>query len=99
MKCIGDFVFKGIEERKGGEFKNSRGELIKYDSCYVLKVDEVTPSGIFERKLKIPKDNNSLLEKLRQKKPYDGITVQCDVAFYGGQAKVIPVDLIQQNNK
>ena len=98
MKCLGDFVFKGIEERQGGEFKNSQGQLIKYDSSYVIKVDEVTENGIFERKLKVPKTNVDLINKLKQKKPYEKISLLCDVSFYGSQARVIPVDL-KQNNK
>lgn len=98
MKCVGNFVFKGIEERQGGEFKNAQGQMIKYDSSYVIKVDEVTDNGIYERKLKVPKTNTELINKLKQKKPYENISLLCDVSFYGSQARVIPVDL-QQNNK
>ena len=99
MKCLGDFVFKGIEERQGGEFQNSQGQMIKYESSYVIKVDEITDNGIYERKLKVPKTNVSLINKLKQKKPYDDITLLCDIVLYGSQARVIPIDLQAKDNK
>ena len=98
MVCKGEFVFRGIEKRDGGEFTNDKGELIKYQDAYVLKVDEDTTNGIFERKLKVNKDNSVLLNKIKNIKLYDRICLICDVQFYGSGARVIPVD-IDSNNK
>ncbi len=98
MKCKGEFVYKSIEKREGGSFTNDKGQAINYDMAYVLKVDEVSQNGIFERKLKIDKNNTVLLNKLQNVKPYDKITLICDVSLYGANAKVIPVD-IDSNNK
>lgn len=100
MKCVGEFKFKGLEKRDGGEFTNDKGQNIKYNESYILKVDESTQKGIYERKLKIDVNNTYLLDKLKLKKPYDPIKLVCDITFYGNSVKVIPVDLyIDSNNK
>lgn len=98
MKCKGEFVFKSVEKREGGSFTNDKGQAVNYDMAYVLKVDELTQNGIFERKLKIDKANSVLLSKLQNMKPYDKINLVCDVVLYGANARVIPVD-IDSNNK
>ena len=98
MKCVGEFVFKGIEERQGGEFVNDRGQNIKYDGSYILKVDEKTDKGIYERKLKINKDNITLVNKLKSIEVYKPIKISCDVSFYGNKVTVVPVDLIIDGN-
>ena len=98
MKCKGEFVYKSMEKREGGSFTNDKGQAINYDMAYVLKVDEVSQNGIFERKLKIDKNNTVLLNKLQNLKPYDRIMLICDVSLYGANAKVVPVD-IDSNNK
>ena len=99
MKSIGEFVYKGVDKREGGSFTNANGQAINYDMAYILKVDEITPEGIYERKLKIDKSNTTLLNKLNSLKPYDHINLSCDIVMYGSVARVIPVDLVQQNNK
>lgn len=93
MKSVGEFVFKGIEERAGGEFVNDKGQAIKYDGSYILKVDEKTEKGIYERKLKIAKDNMALVNKLKGIEVYTPIKVECEFAFYGNKVTVIPTDL------
>lgn len=98
MKCKGEFVFKSVEKRDGGSFTNDKGQAVNYDMAYVLKVDELTQNGIFERKLKIDKANSVLLNKLQSLKPYEKINLICDVVLYGANARVIPVD-IDSNNK
>lgn len=98
MKCKGEFVFKSVEKRDGGSFTNDKGQAVNYDMAYVLKVDELTQNGIYERKLKIDKANSVLLNKLQSLKPYEKINLICDVVLYGANAKVIPVD-IDSNNK
>lgn len=99
MQCKGDFIYKSVEKREGGTFTNGNGQDINYDMAYILKVDEVTQNGIYERKLKIDKSNNTLLTKLGQLKPYDHITLLCDIVLYGANARVIPIDLVNSNNK
>ena len=99
MKCKGEFVFKSVEKREGGSFTNQQGQAVQYDMAYVLKVDETNDEGIFERKLKIDKANTVLLNKLRNFKPYDKIILICDVVLYGANARVIPVDIDNSNNK
>ena len=98
MQCKGEFVFKSLEKRDAGTFKNSAGQDINYDMAYVLKVDESTYNGIFERKLKVDKENTTLLNKVKNLKPYDKIFLICDIVMYGSNARVVPIDL-DSNNK
>lgn len=95
MKCKGEFIFKSLEKRESGEFTNDKGETVKYDSCYILKVDEVNGKEINERKLKVNKDNTVLYNKLKDTKPYTAITLEFAVTLYNGNAKVVPVDLVE----
>lgn len=100
MKSVGEFIYKGIEKRSGGEFTNDKGQNIKYNESYILKVDESTEKGIFERRLKIDVNNNYLIDKLKNKKPYESIKLLCDINFFGNNVKVVPVDLyVDSNNK
>lgn len=99
MKCVGNFVFKGIERKDGGEFTNEKGKLVKYDESFVVRLDEVEGDVISERKLKFPIDNTVLYNRLKSLKPYDHITLDLEVVLYNNQAKVIPVGIIDSNNK
>ena len=99
MKARGEFVYKGLEERAGGEFVNEKGQTVKYDSSYVLKVDEVVGNDINERKLKIDKKNVSLVDALKKLNPYAKIVIECDVILYSNNAKVVPVAICDSNNK
>ena len=56
MICKGNFKFKSITKRDGGDFINEMGERIKYKPCFLLKCDELTDKGIFERTFKLPLD-------------------------------------------
>lgn len=90
MKCQGQFKFKGLTKRDGGEFKNSNGDVIKYKESYSLKVDEQTENGIFERQFKIAIDS-PLVNDLSGYELYDNITIYFDVKIYGSRITVIPV--------
>ena len=99
MQAKGKFIFKSLQRKEGGKFTNDKGQEINYNASYELKVDENKNGVINERKLKIPESNNILIEKLNKKNAYDSIDLLCDIDFYGSVAKVIPVDLIDSNNK
>lgn len=99
MVCIGEFIYKGVEKREGGTFTNDKGQNINYDASYLLKVDELTDSGAYERKLKISKDNTMLVDKLKAKKFYEKINLRCEIVFSNSNVRVIPVDLVDSNNK
>ena len=95
MKSVGRFRFKGLEKRSGGSFTNERGQLINYSESYVLKLDEETELGIYERKLKFSADNSTLLGKVQNLAPYSKIDVTCDISFFGNNVKVTPIDIIE----
>lgn len=99
MKCQGKFIFKGIEKRAGGEFVDAQGRNVKYDESYQLKLDEKTEKGIYERRLKVSKDNMLLVQKLEQLEAYTEIELTCEVNFYGNRITVVPVDLVDSYNK
>lgn len=100
MKSVGEFIFRGIEKRDGGKFINDKGQEIEYDAKYVLKVDEIGSDGsINERKLNVDIKNTSLVDKLKQLKPYEKIKIECDIVMYQNTAKVVPVAISDSNNK
>lgn len=95
MKAKGEFVFKGLDKRDGGEFVNDKGQAIKYNESYILKVDEQSEDGsINERRLKIDVNNTILVDRLKKLKAYDKISLECDVLLYQNSAKVVPVAII-----
>lgn len=98
MQARGQFIFKCLERKDGGEFVNEKGQNVKFDASYQLKVDENNNGVINERKLKIPQKNDVLIQKLMKKNTYDSIELLCDVQLYNSMAKVIPVDLIDNSN-
>ncbi|MCI8393308.1 MAG: hypothetical protein HFJ23_05970 [Clostridia bacterium] len=99
MRAKGEFVFKGLEKKDGGEFLNAQGQNIKYDERYILKVDEVVDNDVNERKLKVDVNNTSLVDALKKLKIYDKIVLDCDVLLYQNSAKVVPVAIVNSNNK
>lgn len=99
MICKGKFKFKSIEKREGGEFTNDKGQLIRYESLYVIKVDEQTENGIYERRFKISSSDNVLVSKIQRLSAYDDIEMTFDIQFYGNSTKVVPTDIVGCNNK
>ncbi len=95
MKCKGNFKYKGISKTEAGVFKNDKGEEIKYNASYKIKVDEITDNGINERVLKFPAENDALFQKIITLKPYDDITLDFVVELTNNGCKVTPIDLIQ----
>lgn len=95
MKCTAELIFKSIEKKEGGEFTNEKGQEIKYDGSYILKADEKTSNGIYERRFKIPLNNVSLIESLKSKKAYDSVTIEFDIQMYGNNTRIVPIGILK----
>ena len=93
MKCKSDFIFKCLEKREGGEFTNDKGELVKFASCYTMKVDEVEGEKITERIFKFPTNNQDLYSQLSSLNAYDKISIIFDVVIYRNNARLTPIDI------
>lgn len=94
MKCQGRFVYKELVKKDGGQFTANDGRQINYKPSYLLKVDEVTDKGIYERTFKIPLES-SLASELLEVKPYSDIILEFDVVIFGTNIRVIPTALIE----
>lgn len=90
MKCKGNFKFKGLVKRDGGVFTNNEGKEIKYNESYVLKVDETTPKGIYERSFKIAIDS-PLLKELEFVEAYQDIEIEFEIEIYGSRITLVPI--------
>lgn len=93
MKCVSEFIYKSLEKRDGGKFTNDKGDVIEYSDSYVLKVDELTSKGIYERKFKFPTKNIELVNKLKDINAYSRVQIEFNVELYGSQARVTPTDI------
>lgn len=99
MQCQGKFNYKSLSKREAGEFKNERGQLIKYNESYALKVDEILNGNqVVERVFKFPTSNKSLYDKLSTLQIYDTVTLIFNVELFGSQAKLVPIDISIENN-
>ena len=88
MVSEGVFIFKGIQYKKGGEFTNEKGELVKYNESLVLKFDE---SGKDENgnvtcderfiKIKNLNEKESLINKLKEFAIYNKIKLVFENKF------------------
>ena len=94
MQAVGEFVYKGIETRKAGEFLNDKGDTVKYNEACILKVDEVVDGSINERKLKVDVNNTMLIDKLKKLVPYNKFNLKCDIVLYQNSAKVVPIAIV-----
>lgn len=97
MKCVGDFVFKSLEKRSAGEFRNDKGSVVKYDESYILKVDEQAENGIFERKFKVSVQNTDLIHNLQALQPYSKCKIGFDVHIFNNQIRLIPLELLDDD--
>lgn len=93
MKAKGIFMYKNIQERGKGSFKNREtGEFVEYDACYILVVDEIEENNkITERRFKIDKKNNTFVNELSVIEPYTKMELVFNVALYSSNAKLTPV--------
>lgn len=99
MKCQGEFKYRGITGKPGGEFVNNKGVKVSYDASYEIKVDEFTESGMFERRFKTPVDS-PIVRQLSQIDLYQDVIIDFDVKIYGSNIKLIPTSVnLVDNNK
>lgn len=92
MKCEGNVVFKSIQKREGGSFKNPKGELVDYEPAYIVKFDENTDGNISERKAKFPDTNVALYTKFKTLEPYAKINLIGNVVFQNSGCKIEILD-------
>lgn len=93
MLCKGTLIFKSIDKREGGTFKNDKGQDINYDSSYIIKVDEVKGKDVNERKFKFPQTNKVLYDKFVDIEPYTKVDITFDVEINTKTCKLVPVDV------
>lgn len=96
MKCEGNFVYKGIEERKGGEFTNERGQIIKFDPAFKITLDEINNGKVETRTFAFPKNKTELADKFKDLKLYSEIIVAFDVVISRNNVKLVPFDMIYE---
>ena len=99
MYCNGIVIYKGIEKREGGTFKNDKGQNVDYNSAYVVKFDEVIEGKINERKLKFPTSNKVLYDKFAKYEPYTKVVITCDVSLMQSACKLTPIDVNDVSNE
>ena len=91
MKAKGIFMYKGIQDRKAGEFINKEtGEVINYEASKILVCDELDGLNNRERRFKLPKSDTQLLSNLISLEPYTRIELTFDVSLYSANAKLTP---------
>lgn len=93
MYCKGILIFKSIEKRSGGTFKNDKGQDVNYDASYVIKADEVKDKEVNERKFKFPESNKMLYEKFNELDPYTKTSITFDVVISANACKLVPIDV------
>lgn len=96
MICKGQFIFKEVTKRDGGQMTTSDGKVINYDPTYLLKVDELSDKGIDQRKFKFPITNDSLFAELKALNPYEKIEIVFDTFFnvsdnYNNNCRLVPI--------
>lgn len=93
MVCSGNFVFKGIEKRDGGEFVNQQGQKITFEPTYQVKVDENVDGKIQERIFKFKQTNKVLAQEFKEINVYDSIEIDFNVELYKNSVKLIPCEV------
>lgn len=92
MQCEGIFNYKGLTHINAGSFITKEGEKCDYGESYKLRVDEVTPSGVFERTFKLATDS-VLIPELMKCELYQEVHLIFDVTIYSSGARVVPVGI------
>ena len=99
MKCSNEVVFKGIEERAGGVFRNDKGQDITYPKAYVVRFDEEVEGDYQERKVKLTGDNAGLFTRFKALKAYDRVNLIFDVVLGNNSCKISIADFTQVPKK
>lgn len=81
MKAEGNFIFKSIKAREGGEFVNQQGQKIQYQPSFQVKFDEYVDGEAKERSIKVAQDQIDLVTKLKAFNPYTQVGLVFDVGF------------------
>lgn len=92
MKCKNIVVFKGVDERAGGEFTNERGQVIKYDKSYVVRFDEEVNGEVSEKRAKFKGTMDTLYNKFKTLKTYDKIELLFEVNILNNGCKIEIID-------
>ena len=92
MKARGKFIFKELQAKDGGSFTNAQGQVINYDSKYVLKVDERTDKGIHELTFKLPKDS-AIVPELKKLEEYTEVTLDFDIIMSQNSTRIVPISI------
>ncbi|MCI9247120.1 MAG: hypothetical protein HFJ30_08485 [Clostridia bacterium] len=95
MKCSNEVIFKGIEERASGVFKNDKGQEISYPKAYVVRFDEEVEGDYQERKVKFSGDNAGLYTRFKTLKAYDRINLIFDIVLSNNSCKATIADFTQ----
>lgn len=93
MICKGVVIYKGIEKRDGGSFKDASGRDINYESAYVVKFDENKDGKINERKAKFPSSNTYLYNKFVGIKAYTEVLLEFDVILTNNSCRLVPINV------
>ncbi len=99
MRCSNEVVFKGIDERAGGVFKNDKGQEIKYDKAFFVRFDEEVEGEYQERKVKFSGSDSGLYSRFKSLKSYDRINLVFDIILGNNSCKATVVDFVQLPKK
>lgn len=99
MKCQGDFIFKGIEKKDGGEFTNDKGQKIVFKPTYQISLDEIVNGKAEPRTFKFPVENQLLADKFKSLKIYNAILVDFNIELYKTNVKLVPCDVICEHEE
>lgn len=100
MKCQGVFIFKSIQSKEGGSFTNQNGQPIVYKPSYEVKFDDLVDNVPTERKIKVSEDETTLIQKIKELKPYTRYLFTFDVNFIskGTSLKLLDIASTKDNS-
>lgn len=93
MVCSGNFIFKCIEKKDGGEFVNQQGQKITFEPTYQIKTDEVLDGKTEERIFKFKASNKVLAEEFKNLGIYDKVKIVFNVELYKNSVKLVPCEV------
>lgn len=99
MICKGSFIFRGLEKREAGTFKDDNGNEIKYSSSYLVKVDEIVEGKALERRFKFDLTNSKLASDFSNLQIYTPVEISFDVNIYPKSVTLVPKQLFVVEKK